>query len=284
MSSDINQHPITHTHLFHYPHPDLGVEVIGEATARYLRFRRPVELERLELTPLCYGRGMPAVPCHPAELTVATLDRQRGVWQTVREFALPYDPRIAGEGLSQSMTCEEMEASFAPVYTDTLHQLDLRGITTDCLRVMCTREHAHWPNHGETGGSGHIVQFGALNTLKAYGTPLGEEAGPVYNPILRIGEIAPAAPRGMRVIDHPMMLLFAGERLSVGFSLHRPLLMHLGWDAYGGSTASTNRLMVSRKRDAQYMLDGFNGPVLRTLAMTLARAIGAGRCRFMAIK
>ncbi len=44
MITELNQHPITHTHLYTHPHPELGVEVIGEATVRYVRFRRPVEL------------------------------------------------------------------------------------------------------------------------------------------------------------------------------------------------------------------------------------------------
>ncbi len=284
MSRELNQHPITHTHLFTYPHPDLGVDVIGEATVRYLRFRRPVAIDRLELTPICYGRGTPAVPTHPAQISIATLERQSGQWQTVREFELPYDPRIAGEGLSQAMTTAEMEALFAPVYQDTLHQLECMELRRIACVCMCRREHPHWPNHNECGGSGHIVSFGVFNTLKAYGTPQGEEAVPSYNPLLRIGTINPQAPRGMRVIHHPLMVLFAGERLSVGFSLHRPLLMHLGWDADSGNAAMTNRLMVSRRRDPYYMLDGFNEPVLHMLSQDLVRAIGAGRWRSTAIR
>lgn len=269
MAELLPTHPLTHGGLFPYAHPVLGTEVVGESAIRYLRFRRPVMLDRLELAPHVYGRWVPSVPVHPAHLLISVMSPD-GDWQTVREVDLPYDPRIAGEGLSQAMTQEEMDAHFAAVLRDPPHIIPLDGLETDHLRVICDREHPHWPNHGEVGGGPHCVPFGILNTLQAYGDFAGSLPTPIYQPLLRVGRVAPVAPTGMTVVDQPTMLLFRGEQLSVGFSLRRPMLMHLGWDAQGGGQAMVNRLTVSRQggpgaQDPHYTLSGFCGPVLRTL-------------------
>ena len=57
---------------------------------------------------------------------------------------------------------------------------------------------------------------------------------------------------------------FRGKKLSVGFSLARPLLLHLGWDCYGRGRAGTNRLMANRVHCAAN-IGGLSGPFLRTL-------------------
>jgi hypothetical protein len=69
----------------------------------------------------------------------------------------------------------------------------------------------------------------------------------------------------MNVRILPSMVLFEGKYLSIGFSLRRPMLMHLGWDALGQGQSGNNRLFVSRKRTAYNATGGVSGPILRTL-------------------
>jgi hypothetical protein len=68
----------------------------------------------------------------------------------------------------------------------------------------------------------------------------------------------------MRVTDRPDMILYQSDRLSVGFSLARPIILHLGWNVFDyGETK--NRLLAS---DAIGRADfpGLSGPIIRTLA------------------
>lgn len=258
---------MTHAELKRARHPQLGTEVVVEAAVRYLRFRRRVSIDHLELPLHAYGRWVPRTPVHPAHLILSVLDPASRRWRVIQEVDLPYDPRTAGEGLSQEMTVEAMDEHFKRVLAGPPHRIELGGLDTDHLRVECDREHAVWPNHGECNGSPFCVPFGTLHPLRAFGQTLaGPPPQPVYRPVLAVGQVSPAPPRGMRLIDRPEMLLYAGKKLSVGFSLRRPMLMHLGWDALGRGGSSFNRLKVSRQRDPNsYTMAGFNGPVLRTL-------------------
>lgn len=261
----LNTHAVAHGGLQPLQHPELGVEITGETAVRYLRFRQSVRLERLELQRSVYGRWVPAVPTHPAHLLISVLDSQTNRWHTVREVDLPYDPRTAGEGLSQAMGVEAMEAHFARVLADPPYVIPLDGLETDHLRVVCDREHPMWSNHGEVNGGPYHVPFGILHPLRAFGEPLGAPAESVYQPILRQGTIRPAAPAGMRLTAYPHLLQFASDRLSVGFSLRRPLLLHFGWDALGKGQAGNNRHVVSM-HTGSFVGQGFpSGPILRTL-------------------
>ena len=118
---------------------------------RYLRFLRPVRLDRLELSPAVYTRNIPRVPTHPAHLIISVLDRQTHKWQTVREVDLPENPRTRGQGLSQRMRIAEMEAHFAKVLQEPPLVIPLKGLVTDHLRVECDREHPVWPGYTGMG-------------------------------------------------------------------------------------------------------------------------------------
>lgn len=267
MSQLLSDYPLSHAGIRPVWHPQLQTTVAGQTAIRYLRFLQPVRLDHLELSPLPYGRWVPNVPTHPAHLRFSVLDASTGRWQPVGEVDLPYDPRIAGEGLSQQLSTEEMNAHFARVLASPPHHLELGGLQTDHLRVECDREHPVWPSHGETNGGPFNVPFGTLHSLKAFGQPAGDPYPAVYTPPLRLGELRPAAPAGMRLEDQPGMLLFVGEGLSVGFSLRRPLLMHLGWDAHGQGVAGGQRLLASRAGGLLSGLGGLSGPLVRTLGM-----------------
>jgi hypothetical protein len=269
VASDAQRLPdyaITHGGVQHVDHPRLGTQVPGQTCIRYLRFGRAVRLDRLELGRVVYGRWIPSVPTHPAHVVVSTLDERSQTWKTLREVDLPPDPRISGEGLSQQMSAQEMEERLRPVLSGTPHVIALDGLETDHLRIVCDREHPVWPNHGECNGGLFNVPFGILNELHAYGVPLAAPY-PIDPPapILKRDRIDPKAPKGMRVHTLPDMVRYEGKHLSIGFSLRRPMLMHLGWDAVGKGQAANNRLLVSRKRSTYNITGGVSGPMLRTL-------------------
>jgi len=262
----IRDFDITHGGLQRVRHTELGADVIGQTCIRYLRFVRPARLDRLEIGRLRYGRWQPAVPTHPDHIVVSILDREKLRWKSVKEVNLPFEPEIAGKGLSQDMRTEEMDKHLGPILRRPPHIIELGGLETDHLRIVCDREHPVWPNHGECNGGTHNVPFGILNGAKAYGQLLGPLYKKVsYSPILKQKTIAPMAPKGMRVCNRPEMLLFESEYLSIGFSLRRPVIMHLGWDALGGGEAKHNRLQTSRHHTRFEKLGGASGPVVRTL-------------------
>ncbi len=256
-------------------HPELGVPIHGQTAVRYLRFRRSVRIDRLEL-PLSgsVGRWVPNVPGHPAHLLVSALDASGG-WRLVKDVDLPRIPGIAGEGLIQEMPVEAMAAAIAEAAKGVVHRVDLGGLETTCLRVECDREHPVWPNHGECNGGPFMVPFGILNPLSSH----GEEgtrvlAQAVRGDLLTVETFAPKVPAGMAVRDLPQMLLFKSDRLAIGFSLRRPLLMHLGWDAVGGDGADRNRLSL-RRVDAG-AVGGLSGPLLRGLEVDTAAHLWTG--------
>ncbi len=257
---------ITHGGIQHVQHSRLNVEVDGQTCIRYLRFGRPVILDRLDMGRLVYGRWVPKVPTHPAHLIIATLDRHSRQWQTVREIDLPYDPKIKGEGLSQDMSIVAMDNHFDQILQEQPFKIPLDGLKTDHLRIVCDREHPVWPNHGECNGGIYNVPFGILNNVKAFGIASG---GPLvavdYHPILKRKKINPQAPEGMKILDLPEMILFKGKYFSIGFSLNRPVLMHLGWDITGDTGTDNNRLLVSRRHGQNKIMGGVSGPLLRTL-------------------
>lgn len=266
ISEVLKDYRITHAGIKPFHHPELGVEVPGRTAVHYLRFGRTVRVDRLELPR--YGgnaRWAPQVPLHPAHLIVSVLDGERNCWKTVREVELPADPRTTGKGLSQQMSLDEMEAHFAAIYNDPPYVIDLGGIETDHLRVECDREHPVWPNYGEVNGGRYNVPFAMLEPMRAVGEALGElPAAPNYRPLLKVGTVRPEAPEGMKVVERPERVLFLGDRISVGFSLRRPLLLHLGWDALAEGRAKENRLLTARPPYHGATIAA-SGPMVRTL-------------------
>ena len=250
-------------------HPELKKEINVQTSVRYMRFLRTVKIDYLELSATNLaadsGRWVPAVPTHPAHLIISSLDETSNKWTIVKEAELPVNPKFAGEGLSREMTCEEMDEYFKRTFSEQVpHKIGLGGFETDCLRVECDREHPVWPNHGECNGGPYNVPFGILRPLKVFGEEKEGIFFPVYNTKLKKMKIAPSAPKGMSLnTRNPLMILFKGAKMSVGFSLIRPMLTHLSWNYFGGEIASTNRLVF---KGISEELGGLNGPSFITRA------------------
>ncbi len=270
MTTALNATSITHAHIKRVLHPRLGVEVDGRTCVRTLRFRRRVRISHLELRRPACGRWIPTVPAHPAHLLISVLEGAR--WRVVQEIEFPRDPRIAGDGVAHDLPPWEMDARFRPVFAEPL-RIELGGLETDHVCVECDREHPVWPNHGDvvTGAAGYAVPFGILSQLSAHGEELeaAPDPGIYHQPLLVVGSVRPRAPLGMKVRRHLNSILFEGRHLSVGFSLCRPLLTHLGWDAEGFGQAGRNRL-VTRRLDlwlSRCEAAGASGPLVRTTAI-----------------
>jgi len=249
--------PLTH---FAITHAHQGSQPAARSAVRYLRFLREATLERLELTPCIAGRWAPAVPTHPAHLIISSLEGDR--WRLIREAELPPDPRIAGSGLSPEDDPRAVEEHFRSIMASLQpHLVRLGGARVTALRVECNREHPVWPSHGECNGNPLGVPFSILDTLRAFGQASAEPLpSAAWNPLLVREEIAPRAPRGMRVRTVGAMVLFQGGHLSAGFSLRRPVLVHLGWDNEGGQ-AARNRL-ATRRVGFRDLIRGVSGPLL----------------------
>ncbi|MGB6647758.1 MAG: hypothetical protein WBG01_04385 [Bacteroidota bacterium] len=158
-----------------------------------------------------------------------------------------------------------MNAHFQRVLdTQMVPVIDLGGVETDLLRVECNTEHPVWPNHGETNGNVFHVPFGILDTLRVFGEPPHTTIPyPRHIPILDQGPIEPRAPGGMTWRRFGETVIFEGKYLSVGFSLRRPVLTHLGWDALGEGLADQNRLATRRTRFGEAN-HGMSGPLVVT--------------------
>ncbi len=265
MSQKLVHYAITHGGIRKVFHPRLKTEVDNQTAVKYLRFIQPVKIETLELPRSVYGRWAPSVPTHPAHLLISVPDLENKRWKLIKEVDLPYDPRTAGEGIRQELSLEAMEEFFTSILNDPPYRIDLGGLETDILRVECDREHPVWPNHGECNGSLYSVPFGILDPLKVYGSgPSPYSYVFRYNPGLKAIELHPGAPRGMAVTQTPLGLLYESPQLSIGFSLKRPMLTHLGWDALVQGQSRHNRLKADWAIGIGTMIGGLSGPLLKT--------------------
>lgn len=279
----IDTFPLVHGGLKPTHHERLNTTVNAQTAVATLRFYRPARVDRLEIAPTVYGRGSPSVPTHPAHMTVSVFNRASGKWDVVRDVSFPPNPKFSGKGLAERMPMKDMETFFADALKEAPpYVIDLGGLETDHLRVECDREHPVWPNTGEMNGNIYSVPYGIFREVSVFGDPLEKRpAIAPYHTILEQGPVEPVAPIGMEATIDASKVLFRGPRLSVGFSLYRPLLLHLGWDDLGGGRADLNRLLVTRsivQTDMRIvLLAGLSGPVLRTLDFDIGSHLWTGR-------
>ncbi len=283
MPEEIKYFPLTHGGIKRVHHGRLQTEIDAQTAVITLRFYRRVKIERLELPPIVYGRSRPPVPVHPAHLAVTTFDREQRKWEIVRDLDLRANPKFSGQGLTAESSMDEMTRHFEEALQETPpHRIELGGLETDHLRIECDREHPVWPNHGECNGDLYNVPYGIFKNLRVFGESLAEQpAVAPYNRVLSMGKFEPKPTTGMAIEQRAEMLLFRGPRLAVGFSLYRPILLHLGWDDLGEGKADINRLLVTRSFSNASVrilpLAGLSGPVLRTLDCDVGSHLWTGQ-------
>ena len=282
----VDAFPVRHGGIRPVWHDRLRTKIAGQTAVATLRFYRPVRVNRIEIPAIVYGRDRPDVPCHPAHVSVTVFRRATGQWEVIRDVAFPPNPKFAGEGLSQDTPPEIMQRFFEQAVNEhSPWTIDLGGLETDHVRLECDREHLTWSNAVEMNGGPYNVPFGVFHNAVVYGEPLAPRpAVAPYQPILRHGVIRPVAPTGMTVERKADSVQFRSSRLSVGFALNRPMLLHLGWDDLGKGRADINRLLATRTwatwEECSRKLDlvgGLTGPVLRTLDYDIASHLWTGR-------
>ena len=102
-NNKLKHYPVRHAGRRNVMHPELGREIQAQTAVCYLRFLRNVKVDYLEIPTVGVGSGrwVPNVPTHPAHLLVSALDHEKNEWKLVQEVELPFNPKFAGEGLSQ---------------------------------------------------------------------------------------------------------------------------------------------------------------------------------------
>ena len=279
--SAIRCFPIRHGGVSPVQHPRLGVNVAGQSAVSILRFFKTVRVNRVEIPATVYARDQPGVPCHPAHVKVSVFRRESQAWEIVRDLTLPANPRFSGAGLSPKASPEAMQAFFEKAIAEHKPwKIDLEGLVTDHIRLECDREHPTWPNARECNGGIYNVPFGIFHEVAVHGHPVGDTLVAPYRPVLRRRAIRPSAPAGMTVERKADVLFYRSPQLAVGFSLNRPLLMHLGWDAASAGRTAVNRLLVTRTwwifgRKPE-LFGGLTGPILRTLDGDFASYLWTG--------
>jgi len=238
----LTYNPLSHAVWTSYHDKTTGRELPGLAAVRYCRFNRKVKLKTIKIPPTIL-RWAPPVVSQPAHIQVAYFRGLKEGWKILLDKELP------------------LYSGKKP------HQLELDNVETDHLRIVCDREHPVPPSHGEQWANPYIVPFRILEKVECYGIPLEEkEYEPIYNSPLKVKHIYPAAPRGMKVLVEGHQVLYTSPFFSIGFSLRRPFLTHLGWDSLGKGFSEHNLIAPERyyeRRPEIAPLD--SGPFLSTL-------------------
>ena len=152
-SSEIDYFPLWHGGIRRTFHERLKTEIDAQTAVATLRFYRPVQIDRIELPPIVYGRGRPPVPVHPAHIVISVFDREKLQWDIVQDVELPANPKFSGFGLTSETKMEEMVRFFEEAISECPpHTFELEGLVAEHVRIECDSEHPAWPNHGECNG------------------------------------------------------------------------------------------------------------------------------------
>lgn len=216
---------------------------------RYLNLFRAARLRTLEIP---YGW------CLPQLVTVDGYSAEEG-WRTVAELELP---KREGNGM---------------------HEVPLDGLAASHLRVVCSRHYPLPPSGGNQTASPFNVPYWSLNGMRLLGDYLDDPLAPERDPLpvmphLTRATLAPEAPAGMLVKLGGNQVRFFGERFSVGFSLQRPLITHMGWDMLGQRAAQNliqNRVFLPHTKYPAHSVR-LSGPHWRTLPWTAWPSVWGG--------
>ena len=216
-----------------------GRHVPGQGVHRFYRFGQPVRLDRLEIpvrNPGPRGGG-------PRDVVVFVYGQDLARPQVI------FDGERAADEDSQvwAIPLSGVPAEAASVWCDRRYPVD---VSFECLHPTTT-----------------TLPFDLIQNVRWFGRPAdGPRRQPPYQPPLRLGRVEPRPAPNQQVSADPYEVRFTSAYLAVGFSLRRPQLTFLGWDALGQAPITNFLFRVS----PQYVkkLDKVtvgNGPCLSAL-------------------
>jgi hypothetical protein len=213
----------------------------GQGVHRFYRFAQPMQLSRLVFrAPVLYAGLDGASPRH---VTVFAYQGDLASRQVVFDGELP----LLRQGETYALPLAGVVAHATSVLCDVSYPLDV----TEAGRLSIL--------HPTT----YTLPFNLLDGLQWFGSEAAPRSLEVpFQPPLQRGSIDPHPVPGQTATADALEVRFSSGYLSVGFSLKRPRLTCLGWEALG-TGAHDNYLyrLVPLERELRG-LTGANGPYL----------------------
>ncbi len=221
--------------------PMSGMELPGQGVHRFHRFTQPVVLNRLELPAPTLWPGLRGGA--PRHIIVFVYEDDLSQAQVVFDGQLPE--------IEQGET----------------FPLPLHGVSARAASVLCDERYSIDAPIQAAGAVNHpttyTLPFTLLDNLRWFGTEVDGKLHEIpFRPPLQRGLIDPHPQANQTVVADAYEVRFTSDYLSVGFSLKRPQLTFLGWDALGsGGVDNYLYRLVQLTRH----LTGGNGPYLYDL-------------------
>lgn len=222
--------------------PLSGLKLPGQGVHRFYRFAQPVTLNRLEIPAPSLWPGL-----------------QGGAPRHVIVFVYDND-------LSQARVV--FDGQLSEIRPGEIFSLPLNGVAAQAASVLCDERYPMAAPIQAAGAVNHpttyTLPFTLLDNLRWFGIERGDRPTQslLFQPPLQRGRIAPHPQPNQTATADAYEVRFTSHYLSIGFSLNRPQLTHLGWDAFG-SGAFDNYLYRIVQLTRQ--LTGGNGPYLYDL-------------------
>jgi hypothetical protein len=213
---------ITNSIWTEYKEKDSQNILPGIAVAKYIRFNRMINLQILEIYPnQMYGQKNKKNPKH---LKIEFYAYKQNKWETILEDNLP--PFLRGKP----------------------HKIKINNIITDNIRIILDKNHPFVLGYGEAWSKPEIIPFTMLDNVKCFGEFADSNIyEPVYNPPLKKGDINPSAPTNMQIFEQSHQIRYYSPFFSIGFSLKRPIITHLGWDSLGKEIFANDNLIAAQR-------------------------------------
>jgi len=226
--------------------PGTGLAVPGQAAQRFSRFERPVRLHRVVVPKResWMGPEKPAPGGEPRHVRVTAYA------DSLERPTVLFDGEVPASGESGQTV------------------IDLPGAEARAVSLWCDEI---YPIQASLDDFATYYISRYFQSATWYGEQLdGPLVQPPWEKPLRRGRIESRGVAGQEVSVDPFEVRFTSRWLSLGFSLRRPLLRFLAWDAFGGGRVAENALYD--KFDKRYYtaspwgkLTGGNGPYLYDL-------------------
>jgi hypothetical protein len=204
--------------LWHY-YEDIstGRKIPAIGALRYFRFYAPVRLEKA-IIHTQHNTGGLLFLRQPAELVIEAWNDKSNTWEMIgRKF------------FKKSLSSEI--------------QIDFDGLTSRVVKLHCLNYHPPRQNCREQWANPYNVPYFIFNNVEWQGRALSKfQCDVPVAPELKVDCNRPRSGRGQRVLRENDSVYFKAPAFSAGFSLRRPLMMHMGWDGAARGKSNDNLL------------------------------------------